>query len=239
MRRIFMLLIFVPLFGLTQTKNIVHTMRVFPMEGKSTELEKAITAHVLKFHTTDVRWRVSEIQTGPDAGGYQINQGPLSWDEFDKQPKFNDAHSADWSKTVAPFISKTGTTSYVAYNEEYSTSQLTDYADRTVLTHMYINPGMVGKAWDLVAKMKKPWSDGNETVAVYSAAASGEPQIILARRLKGGLKELDPSFNKPMAERYRAANGADSWNDYMEQYAKIFASRYSELLLYRPDLSSK
>ena len=239
MRKICMLLMFIPVFGFAQTKNISHTMRIFPAEGKIVELEKALAAHVQKFHTTEVRWRVYEIQTGPDAGGYQLNDGPLTWDDFDKRPKFNDAHQADWNKTVAIFISKTGTTSYVAYNEENSTVQLTDYSDKIVLNHMFISPGMVSRAWALIAKMKKPWADGNESIAVYSTVASGEPQIITSRRLKGGLKELDPSFNKPMAERYRTANGVDSWNDYMEEYAKAFSSRWSEMLLFRPDLSSK
>jgi hypothetical protein len=239
MKKIFMVLMFVPLFGLSQTKNISSTYRIFPIEGKSAELEKALTAHVQKFHTTSVRWRVLEIQTGPDAGGYQINEGPGSWEDFDKREKNSDAHSADWSKTVAIYISKSGTTGYVAYNEEYSTVQLTDYSDKIILNHMFIKPGMVGDAMALMAKMKKPWADGNESMAVYTTVASGEPQIITSRRLKGGLKELDPSFNKPMPERYRAANGADSWGEYLEDYARIFSSRWSEMLLFRADLSSK
>jgi hypothetical protein len=178
MRKFFMILMFVPLLTFAQSKNISHTMRIFPVEGKDAELEKALTAHVRKFHTTDVKWRVYEIQTGPDAGGYQLNDGPMSWDDFDKRPKYSDAHSADWSKTVAPFISKTGTTSYAVYHEENSTVQMTDYSDKIVITHMYIKPGIVGSSMDLLTKKKKPWADGNESYAVYTAAASGEPQII-------------------------------------------------------------
>ena len=81
--------------------------------------------------------------------------------------------------------------------------------------------------------------DGNESVAVYSAAFSGTPQFITVTRLKGGLKELDPSFRKPMMERYNAAYGEKAWDNYMSDYSKYVESRWSEMLFYRADLSSK
>jgi hypothetical protein len=63
--------------------------------------------------------------------------------------------------------------------------------------------------------------------------------MVVVTRLKAGLKELDASFRKPMPERYAAANGANSWADYLKDYSNVVEKRWSELLIYRPDLSSK
>jgi hypothetical protein len=42
-----------------------------------------------------------------------------------------------------------------------------------------------------------------------------------------------------MPERFNAANGAGSWDTYLADYAKYVENRWSELLFYRADLSSK
>ena len=83
------------------------------------------------------------------------------------------------------------------------------------------------------------WQAGKESVAVYSAVASGPPQFMMVNRMKGGLKEMDPSFLKPMAERFNEVYGAGAWDYYLADYAKYVESRGSELLFLRADLSSK
>jgi hypothetical protein len=104
---------------------------------------------------------------------------------------------------------------------------------------MFPKPGMIGGAIELVKKLKNVWKAGNESVAVYQAVNSGDPQIVAVTRLKGGLKELADGYRKPMPERFNAANGAGSWDTYLADYAKYVENRWSELLFYRADLSSK
>jgi len=57
--------------------------------------------------------------------------------------------------------------------------------------------------------------------------------------MKAGLKELDPSFRKPLPERFNEVYGAGAWDYYLTDYAKNIESRWSELLFFRADLSSK
>ena len=68
------------------------------------EFEKALTAHAQKYHTGDWKWRVYEIQSGPDAGGYHIVEGPNSWDEIDKRGNLGSDHNNDWNKNVAIYL---------------------------------------------------------------------------------------------------------------------------------------
>jgi hypothetical protein len=81
--------------------------------------------------------------------------------------------------------------------------------------------------------------DSNENVAVYQSVISGAPQVVTVTRLKDGLKELADDYRKPMPERYNAAYGAGSWDTYLADYSKCVERRWSELLVYRADLSSK
>lgn len=239
MRKIFLFCMLAPLLGLSQTKNVINNFRVFAKPDKSAELEKALAAHAQKYHSGDWKWRVFEIQTGPDAGGFHVTEGPNSWERIDSRGTISAEHTADWDKNVSPLTTGMGTQSYSTYNADMSTVQLTDYSDKIIINHIFPKPGMINGVTELVKKLKKVWEAGNESVAVYSAAFSGPPQYVAVTRLKAGLKELDESYRKPMSERYNDVYGAGSWDSYLADYAKYVENRWSELLFYRADLSSK
>ncbi len=177
MKKLLFLLLLIPVFGISQTKNVVNTNRYFP--------------------------------------------------------------NTDWNKTVAIYLTDRGSSSYSVFVDSLSTVQLTDYSDKIIINHMYPKVGMFGGVINIVKNLKNVWKASNESVAVYQAINSGEPQIIYVTRLKGGLKELAGGYRKPLPERYNAANGAGSFDTYLADLAKYVESRWSELLFYRADLSSK
>ena len=74
---------------------------------------------------------------------------------------------------------------------------------------------------------------------MYLEAYSGEPGYVTVTRLKDGLKELASDYRKPMADRFDAVNGAGSFDAWLKDYADVVESRWSELLIYKPTLSSK
>lgn len=238
MRKIFFLLMAIPFYGIAQTKTVVSTQRCFPKADKVLEFEKALAAHAQKYHKGDFKWRVFEIESGPDVGGYHITEGPASWASFDSRGNLGTEHNNDWNKTVAIYLTDKGSSMYSEFEDSLSTVQLTDYADKIIINHVMPKPGMIANVRSMIGKMKKAWT-GNESVAVYSSIASGEPQLAIVTRLKGGLKELEPNFRKSFIERYNDANGAGAWDQYQKDFANSVASRWSELLFYRADLSSK
>lgn len=238
MRKIFLLCLLVPVIGMSQN-NVVSTFRVFPKTDKLQEFEKAFATHAQKYHTGDWKWRVFYIETGPDAGGFHVTEGPLSWEQFDKRGNLGTEHTADWAKNVSPLTSERGSTGYSVFNTELSNVAITDFSDKIIINHMFIKPGMIREATNLVRQLKKVWVAGNESVAVYNSSFSGPPQIATVSRLKNGLKELSPDFRKPMAERFDSTHGAGAWNIYLADYANAIESRWTELLTLRPELSSK
>lgn len=239
MRKILLLLMLVPLFAISQNQTVIYTERYFPKPDKVQEFEKALAAHIQKYHSADWKWRVYDIQSGPDAGGYHIVEGPKSWDEFDKRGDLGADHMNDWNKNVAIYLSEKYSAAYTEFRTDLSTVQLTAYTDKISIIHVFPKTGMGGMVESDIKKLKKAWESGNQTVAVYQSVASGPGQYALVSRLKDGLKEFQMGYRKPMKERYDAANGEGTYDMFLHHISKTSENNWSEILSYRADLSSK
>lgn len=239
MKKLLFMLLFIPALGMSQAKNVLNSTRIFCKNDKIQEFEKGLAAHAQKFHTGDWKWRVWAIDSGPEAGGYMISEGPNSWETIDGRGDINPEHQADWNKNVAPFTVNQGSSVYNTFQPDMSTVQLTDYADKIQISHMTAKPGKINAVIELIKKLKKVWEAGKESVAVYSLTASGEPGYSIVTRLRAGYKELADGYRKPMSERYNDVYGAGAWDNYLKDYADAVQNRWSELLIYQPKLSSK
>ena len=100
------------------------------------EFEKALSAHAQKYHTGDWKWRVWAIQSGPDANGYHITEGPLSWDLIDGRGEISTEHNNDWNKNVAVYITDRGGASYSVF-EDISFTELSYGGCSTGFAHTY------------------------------------------------------------------------------------------------------
>ena len=238
MKKAFFMLLLIPVLGMSQAKNVLNSTRYFVKPDKVVQFEKALGEHAKKYHTGDWKWRVWSIESGPDAGGYMVSEGPSNWATIDGRGDISAEHIADWNTKVAPLTADRGISTYSSFQPDLSTVQLTDYADKILITHMTAAPGKVGSVKNLISKLKKVWETGKESVAVYSVVASGEPGYITVNRLKDGYKELEDNYRKPMMERYNEANGAGAWDAYLKDYADAVKMRWSELLIYMPKVSS-
>ena len=239
MKKIALLCFLIPVMVMGQKKNVMNANRVFPKVDKVLEFEKALTAHAQKYHTGDWKWRVLEIQSGPDAGGYHIGEGPSSWDQIDGRGNLGDEHNTDWNKNVAIFLTDRGSNQYAVFQDSLSSVALTDYSKMINITHFYPKIGWGFKLREVFAKFKKVWEASGESVAVYVASSSGAPQFTLVTRYKQGLKEREDGFRKSFKDRYEAIYGADSWDTVSEMYQQYVEKTWSELLSFRADLSSK
>lgn len=239
MKKLLFIGVLLPLMVLCQNRTVVSTNRIFPKPDKVMEFEKALTNHAQKYHTGLWKWRVYTIESGPDAGGYHIVEGPTTWDEVDKRGDLGAEHMNDWLKNVMPLTTEKSANSYSVFREDLSSIGITDYSDKITINHVYPKPGQFPAVEELVKQLKKVWEAGNQTIAVYEASASGEPQMAFVTRYKQGLKERERDFRKPMKERYEAINGAGSYEKYLATIANITDHSWSEMLFYNAKLSSK
>lgn len=229
----------VPFVGSSQTKNVVSGHRVFPKVDKVLEFEKALTAHAQKYHSGDATWRVFEIQSGPDFGGYHIVEGPTSWDALDKRGNLGTEHNNDWNQSVAIYLTDRQSASYSVYVDSLSTVALGDFSDKINITHVFPKIGCGPKIVGIIKDLKKVWTADGSTVAVYSVSSSGPTQFALVTRYKQGLKEKADGFRKPFKATYESIHGANSYEKYLENIRQYTNDAWSELLFLRPDLSSK
>ena len=130
MKKYLLMLLFIPVIGMSQTKTILTASRLFAKNDKSMEFEKALATHSQKYHTGDVKWRVWSVESGPDAGGYMVTEGPSSWSVLDGRGEISAEHTNDWSKNVLPLTQGQGQSAYYDFQADLSTVQLTDYADK-------------------------------------------------------------------------------------------------------------
>ena len=235
----FLFCMLIPFAGISQTKNVVTTNRVFPKVDKVLEFEKALGAHAKKYHTGDAKWRVFEIQSGPDANGFHISEGPSSWEALDTRGNLGDEHNIDWNKNVAIYLTERGSSSYSVYQDSLSAVALNDYSDKINIAHVYPKIGQNDNVENMIKKLRKTWMSSGVSVAVYAASSSGESQYTIVTRYKQGLKERAAGFRKPFKERYEAVNGEGTLAQYAKDAAEFIDKSWSELLFLRADLSSK
>jgi hypothetical protein len=238
MKILFLLGLFIPLFAICQTPTVVSYNRYIPKNDKVLEFEKGLRAHAVKYHNGDWKWRVYTIESGPDAGGYLVIEGPATWDGIDKRGTLGKEHMEDFYKNVLPFTTDKNSIGYLVFREELSTVQLTDFSEKIAITHVFPNPGRGGAIEASISLLKKAWQEGQQNIAVYEASSSGAPQYAIVSRYKQGLKEREVDFRKPMKERYDAVNGAGSFDKFTASISTDVDHQWSELLFLSKELSS-
>lgn len=235
----FLLLVLIPFIGIAQTKNVLTAQRVFPKMDKVLEFEKALAAHAQKYHSGDVSWRVFEIQSGPDAGGFMISEGPTSWEALDSRGDLTAEHTLDWNKNVCVYLTDRMSVTYSVFQDSLSTVALGDYAEKINIAHIYPKIGKNFKVRNLIKKLRAAWIAQGSSMAVYAANSSGPAQFTIVTRYKQGLKEKADGFRKPFKGTYESTNGEDSYEDYLDDLGLYVNEVWSELLFLRKDLGSK
>ena len=239
MKKLLVLLFALPLFALAQNSNVISIDRYFPIAGKVQQFEKALATHAQKYHKGDLRWLVLTIETGPDAGGYQIVEGPKTWDSADKRGDLGKAHTDDWNSSVQPLLSDRVSFSYMTFRPDLSSVALTDYAEKIAINHVFYKPGYYDEMQEMLIKMKKVWEQSKQSIAVYESSSSGEPQFAVVTRYKEGLKERETGFREAFPVRYKKAHGQEGWDKYVAGVKEMVSHQWSELLFVKRDLGSQ
>lgn len=239
MRKALLFALLLPFLSIGQDRTVVSTNRLFPKADKIAEFERGLANHAQKYHTGNWSWRVFSIESGPDAGGYHIVEGPLTWEEVDKRGNLGKEHMDDWYKNVMVYAAGLGSSSYSVFREDLSTVRLTDYSDKISINHIFPKMGRSSSVEENIKSSKKVWEASNQTMAVYESSSSGPSQFTIVTRYKNGLKERERSFREPASVRYTAAYGAGAYDKFLDNIANNTERSWSEMLFYRADLSSK
>ncbi|WP_342118999.1 hypothetical protein [Pseudoduganella sp. OTU4001] len=239
MKKIILLALLFPLFAIAQgTPDVVLTSdRVWVKDGHMAAFKKALAAHVKEYHSGQWKWRVYEVLSGPDTGAFQINEGPNGWTALEGRGDLSAAHTKHYETQILPHISKSAPTLFVTFDDKLSTTQAGNWSNKAVLTRFYIKPGRSIANTAALKTNKAVWEKLGRNVAVWRTWASGQPQVILASRLKEGFKDFDNDM-RAYAPAYDEVNGAGSYDKFLEDVARNVDSIVGEMIEYKAELSS-
>ena len=166
MKKLLFIGMIIPVLSIAQKPTVVQVSRFFPKMDKVLELEKGLKNHAAKFHTGDYKWRAYVVESGPEAGSYQLIEGPTTWAQIDKRGDISTEHNNDLYKNVLPNVEK-ATEMFITYREDLSSVQLTDFSDKISVTRVFPKIGKSMMVENDIKTIKKMWDDSKQNVAVY------------------------------------------------------------------------
>ena len=199
-----------------QDKATLSSYRVLPKPGKDAALKKAITEHAAKYHTGNWKWRVFKVLSGPDAGAYQINEGPNSWTVLEGRKDISDEHIRDYESNVLPLVEREVPDAYLRYQRELSSDSAVGQLKKALLRHLYLKPGKGSRVFEYLKTWKKVYEKLGLRVAVWSTFFSGQPQFVVASRLPQGWIDLEQSRSKEMREAFDEFAGVGAYARFLE-----------------------
>ena len=236
MKKLLTALLLFPLMVFGQ--DVISIDRFVPKVDKVMDFEKALAAHVQKYHTGQYKALIYFAETGPNAGSYSMVMGPKTWAEWDVLDMGKE-HIADFVQTVLPLADKYLGSYYMVMQPELSSAKAGEFAEKVSITHVYFKPGWDEAYAELLKKAKAVWEKEGETVAVSRSNFSGQPQFQIAYRHKQGLKEKAPDFRPPFKQRFIATYSEGEYNEAIKLIRDAVDHTSGEILSMRKDLSSQ
>ena len=253
MKRILVMgLMAVTLSTYSQKTNLVTVNTVRPKKGQKMAFEAAYKLHVAKFHkAAGQKVNVFEILTGPNAGCFHLNEGDLSFADFDKTRPDAAAHSLDLDKTFFPLLEETMNGTYRWMDSLSFHSDVK--AEPFVVTVRHLKPGLeqndyrkeLARAVKINSKLKGNFIE-NLSTSYYEQLWDGSDQVVVQiRNLKDGFKSLEdgyyglPQPGNAFRDAYVAAYGHAAWDARVKILDGAIESNTQYLAKWRKDISSQ
>ena len=159
-------------------------------KGKDAAFEKAVSAHVSKWHG-EGQWNQfgSKVMSGPRSGQYFIGTTNHYWKDYDER-KTSDSHDKDWERIFNTYVEENSGMRYYVKVPDAS------YNDRRspmfLLTYYNLSPAAVGKKLDLIRKAKEAAEKTKyeRSWGVYQVRGANRVLAIAFRM--DGMVDMDP-----------------------------------------------
>lgn len=238
---VFLLLAVVAALAQDKSVNIGRVYVTVPKPGMTKQLEEGRKRH-MEFHrkqNDSWTWTVYEVETGEDTGSYLSISFGHSWKDFDAwDQKMGAADTADGAINLTPFAAQTRGSIWMYMSEVSRPPSDTNPSKMVEVIHFMLNSGgdsdfeyAVGKITEAINKTNWPahyfW---------YSLVNGGQTPhyvLVIPHDSWADMADLDPSF-PVMLEK---GLGRHEARELISDLDKSTRSEWSEVLVYRPDLS--
>lgn len=228
-----------------QDSTLVQVTTVKPYAKQQVNFEKNEKIHTEKFHPKKYPLETYEIISGPRIGSYYLVNPMASWADLDKPRPDHIAHEQDIKNSITPWIMEDETRDYFRYVDSLSYSKR-ERATNLLFNYYYIKPG---KRDEFLAEVRRGVlvNNKNNSISNYriyvKQLSNFAPVIVSINALKDGFSQLEPEFmsanNKQFKDTYIEMYGQDEWNKRMTLLPVLCDKVETELVKFRPDLSTK
>jgi hypothetical protein len=222
-----------------QDKTTMTSDRIKPRPGKDAALKKAIAEHAAKYHTGNWKWRVFSILSGPDAGGYMINEGPNTWSTLEDRGDISDEHMRHYESTVVPLVESNGSSMFLVFQKDLSADSSGGKFKKALLRHVFPKPGKAVRFAEYLKTWKAVWQKLHLQVVVWQSFYSGQPQYVVSSRLGQGFVDLEQPMGKALREGFDEVAGTGAYARYLDDLDKYVDRIDEEIVELLPDVSSK
>lgn len=232
-----------------QPGNVGRVYFTTAKPGMSAEFEAGRKRHVAAHKSMGDTWTwyAFQVETGENAGTYQVGTFGHHWKDFDAwEAKHAEADGADVVKNLDPY-SASGSNILVTYLSNMSSpppaggamtpqplTQLIHFDVKIESEQEFVND--IRKIHEAIQKTK--WGSAGQPANYhwYAVVDGGSsPHYVLALPLRGWADMEEPETPFPMM--LEKAYGRAEAQAIMESIGRTVKHQYSEVLRYRPDLS--
>ena len=229
-----------------QDSTLVQVSTVKPNARQQMTFEKMVKIHVEKFHPKKYPLYTYEVVSGPRMGSYFLVNPMVSWAFLDNPRPDHIAHEQDILNTMTPYIVDDEARDYFRFVDSLSHSTRVN-ATSLLFNYYYVKPG---KRDEFLAEVRRGVlinNKNNSTVSNYRVyvkqLSNFAPVIISINSLKDGYSQLEPEYmsanNKQFKDTYIQMYGQDQWDKRMTLLPTLCDKVETELVKFRPDLSTK
>ncbi|HUK23839.1 MAG TPA: hypothetical protein VLV49_04610 [Terriglobales bacterium] len=227
-------------FAQEKTVNVGEVYFMMPKPGMSSQFEQGRKKH-MEWHRKNNdtwSWTMFQIMTGDGTGGYISSTFGHTWKDFDTwEEKLGMADAADSEINLVPYLASDTESIWRVMTEVTHPPSSTPPKMLEVL-HFMLKPGTESDFHYAISKVSEAIVKANwpNTATWYELVNGGEGPhyvLVIPHDNWADMAEPTPSFSE-MLEKTLGRHEADM---LMQSFDKTVAREWSEIAVYRPDLS--
>ena len=221
------------------TPQIVRANYFKAKSGHNTKLAKGLKDHTDRFHQsadhTVITW---EVVAGVRTGQFLRNTRHQGWADFDAYQDLP-GDLAHWERAVGPHLESIGGNVYWRYLPDLSYNPPQSTPKMFIVWLVQYKAGGWKKHHDTLLKIQEARKKNNSThqVSVYAKSIGGEGRIYAFLNPLDGWADLNPE-SMSLYDMLENSFGEGAGNEILQARSEAVEKYESEVILFRPDLST-
>jgi len=214
--------------------------RVTPKPDSAAKLEEAARKHFAwhRAQNDAFAWPVWQVMSGDNVGDLVVGTFEHSWKEFDARAEFDRADDADFVANVLPSIGTISLNYWEVIPEASRPSASQQPSAMSQVTHYFLKPSGVVQFADALKQIKTALDKAEYPVHLrwYRLVSGGEGPHFALTVERNSWAELEP-MPKSLEQVIAEVTSPTKAVELMSAVRDNTRHTYSEMLVYRPDLS--